>query len=93
MSEKERFEPSLCACLAMDAVGMLSYFMPFVGEIFDVFWALIAAVVFYRWIRLPIGTAVTVGEEILPKTDIVPMFTIAYFVLYGKSNKNKAKLN
>ena len=89
MSVKEKSLPSLAACLAMDAVGMASYFLPLVGETFDAFWAIVAAVVFYRWFRSPIGTVATAVEELLPKTDIVPMFTIAYFFFRRKAIKNQ----
>lgn len=89
MSVKEKSLPSLAACLAMDAVGMASYFFPLVGETFDAFWAIVAAVVFYRWFRSPIGTVATAVEELLPKTDIVPMFTIAYFFFRRKAIKNQ----
>lgn len=89
MSVKEKSLPSLAACLAMDAVGMASYFLPLVGETFDAFWAIVAAVVFYRWFRSPIGTVATAVEELLLKTDIVPMFTIAYFFFRRKAIKNQ----
>ena len=89
MNVKEKSLPSLAACLAMDAVGMASYFLPLVGETFDAFWAIVAAVVFYRWFRSPIGTVATAVEELLPKTDIVPMFTIAYFFFRRKAIKNQ----
>ena len=89
MDKKEERTPSLLACIAMDAVGMASYFLPLVGETFDAFWAIVAAVVFYRWFRSPIGTVATAVEELLPKTDIVPMFTIAYFFFRRKAIKNQ----
>jgi len=87
MTKKEKNSPSLAACLAMDAVGMASYFLPLVGETFDALWAVVAAVVFYRWFRSPIGAMTAAAEELLPKTDIVPMFTIAYFIFRPKAAK------
>lgn len=90
MSEKERSLPSLGACLAMDAMGMASYFLPFVGETIDALWAIVAAVVFYRWFRSPIGAVTAAAEELLPKTDIVPMFTIAYFLFRRKAGKKQS---
>lgn len=90
MSEIERSLPSLGACLAMDAMGMASYFLPFVGETIDALWAIVAAVVFYRWFRSPIGAVTAAAEELLPKTDIVPMFTIAYFLFRRKAGKKQS---
>lgn len=87
MTKKETSLPSLAACLAMDAVGMAGYFLPLVGETFDALWAVVAAVVFYRWFRSPIGAMTAAAEELLPKTDIVPMFTIAYFIFRPKDAK------
>ena len=92
MDKKEERTPSLLACIAMDAVGMASYFFPIVGETFDALWAVVAAVVFYRWFRSPIGAMTAAAEELLPKTDIVPMFTIAYFFFRWKTIK-KIKSN
>ncbi len=92
MDKKEERTPSLLACIAMDAVGMASYFFPVVGETLDALWAVVAAVVFYRWFRSPIGAMTAAAEELLPKTDIVPMFTIAYFIFRRKAIK-KIKSN
>lgn len=72
--------PSLGACLAMDAVGCASYFLPGLGETLDIIWALIAGAVFHSWFKSSVGTVGAIAEEILPFTDIIPAFTIGYFV-------------
>lgn len=75
--------PHLLFCLFMDAVGVLSYFLPFLGEWFDLLWAPLSAFIFYRsfggktglW-----GSFVNLIEEVLPYTDFFPTFTITYIL-------------
>lgn len=80
--------PPLWLCLMLDAVGIASYFIPAWGEWIDLAWAPIAALLFY-WIfggkTGAIGSAITLLEEALPFTDIVPMFTIAYLLSKRKA--------
>ncbi len=76
-------EPKLWICILLDAVGLLSYAIPAWGEWIDAAWAPIAAMLFYYIFggkTGAIGSAITLLEEALPFTDIIPMFTIAYFV-------------
>lgn len=75
--------PSLLFCIAMDAVGFLSYAVPGVGEVIDVAWAPISAAIFAKTFG---GTKGMVGgifnfvEEALPGMDFVPSFTIMWFM-------------
>lgn len=68
-----------------DAVGMLSFTVPFVGEFSDVIWAPIAG---YLMTRMYKGTLGKVGgviaflEEIVPLTDFIPSFTLMWFYNY-----------
>jgi hypothetical protein len=68
-----------------DAVGMLSFTVPMVGEFSDVIWAPVAA---YLMIRMYKGTVGKVGgviafvEEIVPFTDFIPSFTLMWFYNY-----------
>jgi hypothetical protein len=75
-------KPSLTLCIIMDIIGYATYAIPILGEIGDILWAPISAIVFYntfnRGIKT-IGSVVNFIEEILLITDIVPTFTIAYF--------------
>lgn len=77
-------KPSLSACLAMDAVGCASYIIPGLGEGLDVIWAFIAAAVFHSWFRSSVGTIGAAIEEILPFTDIIPAFTLGYYLTNNK---------
>jgi hypothetical protein len=75
--------PSLGICLLLDVVGIASYFVPIWGEWIDVIWAPLSAFLFY-WLfggkTGTIGSAITLAEEALPFTDLIPMFTIGYLV-------------
>jgi hypothetical protein len=71
--------------ILFDAVGMLSFTVPMVGEFSDVIWAPVAA---YLMIRMYKGTVGKVGgviafvEEIVPFTDFIPSFTLMWFYNY-----------
>lgn len=70
--------PSLGACLAMDFMGCITFFIPGLGEFFDIAWAFVAAAVFHSWFKSSVGSIGSFIEEILPFTDIIPAFTIGY---------------
>ena len=74
--------PKLWVCILLDLVGMISYFVPSIGEWIDALWAPIAAFLFYLLFggkTGTIGAAITFAEEVLPFADAIPMFTIGYF--------------
>ncbi len=81
-------KPSLLFCLIMDFLGCVSYFIPGIGEWFDIGFASISALIFYLSFggkTGKIGALINFAEEILPFTDIIPTFTLAYF--YKRFNK------
>ena len=67
----------------MDAIGMATYAIPFLGEFGDVIWAPISAFIFYRtfggW-KGAFGGIFNFIEELLPGMDFIPTFTIMYFM-------------
>ena len=74
--------PSLIFCILMDLIGYASYSIPFVGEIADIFWAPLSAVIFFFTFGGWKGALGGVGnfiEELLPGTDFIPSFTIMWF--------------
>jgi hypothetical protein len=75
--------PSLAFCLLMDAAGYLTYAIPVLGEFGDLFWAPISAVIFMisfgGWKGI-LGGTFNFIEEILPGTDFIPSFTIAWLL-------------
>lgn len=71
--------------IAFDAIGMMSYSLPFIGEMSDLAWAPISAFLMtrlYKGNAGKIGGVVSFLEEILPFTDIIPSFTLMWFYTY-----------
>jgi len=71
----------LLLCVFLDAIGYLSFLVPFLGEFTDVIWAPISASLLAKMFK---GTIGKVGgifaffEEILPGLDFIPTFTITW---------------
>lgn len=82
-NDKELFLPNIALCILLDIVGMASYIFPALGEFADVVWAPISGYIFFKLFggRLGmIGSVLNFLEEIIPYTDIIPSFTIAWFI-------------
>lgn len=104
-SRNTRFEAektrNLVLGLLFDALGMLSFSIPFVGEFGDVVWAPISGLLMtllYKGKSGKTAAIVSVAEELLPFTDIIPTFTAMWvwtYVIRKKSAlplpKNKTK--
>jgi hypothetical protein len=82
-------QPSLLFCIVMDLVGYASYAVPVLGEISDIFWAPLSAIIFYLsfggW-KGALGGIGNLIEELVPGTDFIPSFTIMW--LLQRSRKN-----
>lgn len=79
--------------LLFDAVGMLSFAVPGVGEFSDVIWAPVSGWLMTRMYKGRIGKtagAITFVEELMPGMDIIPTFTITWLYTYV-INKEKIK--
>ena len=82
--------PPLALCILMDAIGCASYLLPFFGELIDFIWAPISGIIYYRLFG---GTKGLFGgvfafiEELLPGFDIIPTFTITWFLQTQKRSK------
>ncbi len=75
--------PDLKVCIILDAIGCLSYAIPFFGEFSDAIWAPVSGFIFYFLFgnRLgAMGGLFSVVEELLPGLDFIPTFTISYFI-------------
>ena len=74
--------PSLIFCILMDLIGYASYSIPFIGEIADIVWAPLSALIFFftfgGW-KGALGGVGNFVEELLPGTDFIPSFTIMWF--------------
>ena len=82
---KDNKYEKLFLSLLFDAIGMLSYAVPFIGDFGDIIWAPIAAWLMTRLYKGKIGQAaglVTFVEEIIPGLDIIPTFTIMWLYNY-----------
>lgn len=79
--------------LLFDAIGMLSFAIPFIGDFTDVIWAPIAAWLMTRMYKGRAGQAagfITFIEEIIPGLDIIPTFTIMWLYTHVfKGSKTK----
>jgi hypothetical protein len=78
--------------ILFDAIGMLSFTIPGIGEFGDVVWAPLAGFLMTRMYEGRVGKVagvLTFVEEIFPFTDIVPSFTLTWVYTYWiKSNSN-----
>jgi hypothetical protein len=66
----------------MDLLGSATFLLPGLGEWFDILWAPVSAMLFFNSFGGKvgrIGSIINFAEEILPFTDFIPTFTIAYF--------------
>ena len=90
MNKKKVLVPNLFICILMDIIGMASYFIPAIAEFSDIVWAPFSAFIFYQMFggRFGIiGGVLNFLEEIIPFTDIIPSFTIAWFIRKYEVNK------
>lgn len=71
--------------ILLDAIGMLSFTIPFVGEFSDVIWAPLAGFLITKMYKGRIGRIagiLTFVEEIIPFTDFIPSFTLTWIYNY-----------
>jgi hypothetical protein len=74
----------------MDLIGMASYIIPGVTEFTDIVWAPVSGFAFYLLFggRFGlIGGTLDFLEEIIPFTDFIPSFTIAWFIRKNQADK------
>ena len=90
MTATQKHVPSLAICILMDVIGYSSFALPFLGEFLDVAWAPISGFIFYKMFGGKMGFfggGISFLEEILPFTDFIPTFTIAWAIKYFKAKK------
>ena len=90
MKQEKIFVPNLAICITMDLIGMASYIIPGLTEFTDIVWAPISGLVFYLLFggRFGvIGGTLDFLEEIIPFTDFIPSFTIAWFIRKNQAAK------
>lgn len=85
ISVKSNRTRDLVLSLLFDAIGMMSFTIPFIGEFADIIWAPISGMIMvwmYKGTMGKVAGVVSFLEEILPATDIIPSFTIMWFYTY-----------
>ena len=71
--------------IAFDAIGLLSFSIPYLGEFSDVIWAPMAGFLMTWMYKGPVGKVggiFTFLEEIIPFTDFIPSFTLTWIYNY-----------
>jgi hypothetical protein len=77
--------------IVFDAIGMLSFTIPFLGEFSDVVWAPISGFLVTRMYKGSVGKIggiISFVEEISPLTDIIPTFTLTWIYYYKIKKEN-----
>jgi len=90
-SLKSTKKRDLFLSILFDAVGYLSYAVPFFGEISDVIWAPIAGLILLKMYKGTVGTigGITVFiEELIPGLDFIPTFTLTWIYTYWIKKRN-----
>ncbi|KAJ1457973.1 hypothetical protein M885DRAFT_437465 [Pelagophyceae sp. CCMP2097] len=78
----------LVLCLLIDLVGVSSYALPVAGEVSDIAWAPVSAVlVQYLFGPGPFAILAFV-EELVPGADFIPTATLAWFYENRNANAN-----
>ncbi|MEX0273316.1 MAG: hypothetical protein AB3N16_02950 [Flavobacteriaceae bacterium] len=81
--------------LVFDAIGMLSFAVPFIGDFSDVIWAPLSAWLMTRMYKGRAGQTagvITFIEELIPGLDIIPSFTIMWLYTYVFKGASNAKV-
>lgn len=71
--------------LLFDALGMVSFTIPYVGEFADVVWAPVSAwlmIKMYKGRSGQVAGAISFIEEIIPGLDFIPSFTLMWLYTY-----------
>lgn len=81
-SQKSRH---LFLSILFDAIGMLSFSIPMIGEFSDVIWAPLAGFLMTWMYKGRVGKvagAITFIEEAFPFSDVIPTFTLTWVYTY-----------
>ncbi len=81
--------------LIFDAMGMVSFLIPGIGEFSDIIWAPISGWLMTRMYKGKIGQlagVITFVEELVPGLDFIPSFTLMWFYTYVIKKSRKGQL-
>ena len=80
--------------LIFDALGMVSFMIPGIGEFTDIIWAPLSAWLMTRMYKGKAGQVagiINFVEELVPGLDIIPSFTLMWLYTYVLgSNRRKS---
>ena len=85
VKQKETKNRNLILGILFDAIGMMSFTIPLLGEFSDVVWAPIAGFLMtwmYKGTVGKVGGIFAFLEEIIPFTDFIPSFTLTWIYNY-----------
>lgn len=85
VEQKEIKIRNLILGILFDAIGMMSFTIPLLGEFSDVVWAPIAGFLMtwmYKGTVGKVGGIFTFLEEIIPFADFIPSFTLTWIYNY-----------
>ena len=85
IEDKNTKSKKLILGILFDAIGMLSFTVPLLGDFSDVVWAPLGGFLMTKMYKGRVGKVagiLTFVEEILPFTDIVPSFTLTWIYMY-----------
>ena len=68
----------LALSILIDLIGLLSFLIPLLAEVIDVFWAPLSALLIFQLYGSSLLSGIAVIEESLPFTDIIPTATIGW---------------
>ena len=94
MKQQEKQLPNIVLCIFMDLIGYASFVLPGLGEFSDLIWAPVSGFIFFKIFGGRFGLTGAVFnfiEEVLPFTDFIPSFTIAWALKYFSAQKNNSK--
>ena len=92
---KETKYTNLFLGLLFDALGMVSFLIPGIGEFSDIIWAPVAGWLMTRLYKGKIGQAagmITFIEELIPGLDVIPTFTIMWLYTYVFKSAKSSKI-
>lgn len=78
--------------LVLDAIGMMSFTIPFLGAFTDIVWAPLSAYFMtklYDGKKGKIAAAISFIEEAMPFLDVIPTFTLMWLYTYVFETKKE----
>merc|ERR1712205_199952 len=70
----------LAISMLIDIIGILTFLIPVLAEVMDVFWAPLSALLVFQLYGSSLLSGVALVEELLPFTDIFPTATVGWIL-------------